>query len=327
MACVRFLILTLLLSSLPAFAASRISNADLRCIFQKPLEIGASVTGKLGQTLPVLGLTEYSLFGVTGADYRSSPSEQFILSYRKEDKDYFRNAYFRPKQFLWQNLSSILTRSEEQTGTGQVQRLLDGDRKENFKNSSIVLGVDLFYWDAIFDLCGYGIARMRMVRGSPVRTDTEFQMERLIEAAQKSGKILFLGTLPHENPDLVKINSETSGIPGFWRSQSSRCVESINYQLRKKCTPEKNCFLMEFEKLAKMLNEGKKLHVKSENKDIGLYEARPDGVHLSYLGSKYAAEQMRQAFEVHAPRCPTRVEESGTQNSAEDSSDGFSTAQ
>lgn len=291
----------------PSLAAeSRLDQATRRCVFRDSLEVGASVTGKVGQVIPVYALFEQWRFGVEDAYYNSSPSSLFLHHYRTQDPEY--DPRRRPRTYRAENLAHAITTSLPKAGTGQVDRMLDGDRREAFDRASIVLGVDLFYWDAIWGLCGYGNSWVTPMprswfRKEPKRMDTEYQIQRLIARARASKKVLVLGTVPEENPDKVIINSRRTGKDGFWYPQQYGCVRSINATLRQHCRVEQNCYLVELGKLVEELNADGKISVRKFDREIGLNEARPDGVHLSFLGSQGLAERMIEQFEAHPPAC------------------------
>jgi hypothetical protein len=82
-------------------------------------------------------------------------------------------------------------------------------------------------------------------------------------------------------------------------------VKSINETLRARCKVNNKCYLIDLEKVAKDLDDGKTVHVDSANRDIDLYQARPDGVHLSNLGAKAkaVAERMIDFFDKSPPSC------------------------
>jgi hypothetical protein len=321
------LLFALLLAGQVFAADTRLTPNTIQCVFKNPLEVGASVTGRVGETIPFFATAEWYLFGLH-PHYRGSPSSYFISHYRKLHPSFF---YARFKEGetgpvfpkvsaghtnTWRNLAYSITNEWEQTGAGQVASMLGGDHSEAYKEASIVVGIDLFYWDAIHDNCGYGMGRKTLGKiapgkWGPVRVDTEYQIQRLIENAKASGKVLYLGTLPYERPEEIPINSVATGVQGFWYPQQYSCVTSINATLKQFCKMEDGCYLMDFSALAEKLYRGEKLPVRSEHTEVSRLEARPDGVHLSYLGAKGAAEQMIDLFEAHPPSCGPKRSASG----------------
>lgn len=298
-----------------AFGGSRLTPGTIHCVFRKPVEVGASVTGRVGE-IPFFSTLERYVFGIQNAIYNGSPSHFFIWHYRQIEKEEFDKPQYKFGSNRSQNLAHAITNKLEHSGTGQIEHLLDGDNRQSFETASILLGVDLFYWDAIWGLCGYGMAKMRQVSIKGVgkkraRMDTEYQIERLIARAKAAKKTLVLGTLPYEDPNKVLINSDVTGVQGFWYPQKYQCVRSINETLKQRCLVKDGCYLFDMGALARDLNEGKMLHVESEKQDIDLYQARPDGVHLSYLGSKAAAERMVELFEKNPPSCGTGTSPAG----------------
>lgn len=328
------MLFTLLFAWLSFAADTRLRQSTIQCIFENPLEVGASVTGRVGETIPGFSLTERALFGVNGPRYRGSPSSYFISHYRKQHPSFiysrFKEGEYGPvlpkvsagNKNTWRNLAYAMTNEFREIGAGQTLRMLEGDYAKAFNESSIVVGIDLFYWDSIRDNCGFGMGlshNVELKKGEIVRrrSDTEYLIQQLTAKAKASGKTLVLGTLPYERPDLIPINSRITGIDGFWYPQDHACVTSINATLRQFCHIKDNCYLMDFGKMAERLYNGEKLPVKSEGVEIDRMQARPDGVHLSHLGSKGAAEEMIALFEKYPPSCPASKVQAREQESDE----------
>lgn len=291
-----------------SFAQTNLSASDLRCVFRKPLEVGASVTARVGEK-SWFRAAEKAGFNLDHFDYRGSPSQFFLAHYRAQDAEFAGPEYQSGSgQIL--NLAYGLSSHLEHSGSGQIENMLSGDRKEAFDRASIVVGVDLMYWDAIWNLCGYGEPVRRNIKKGdakvPERMDAEYQLARLISAAKRAGKVLVLGKLPFEDPDKVMINSARTGVPGFWYPQHQACVRSLNRVMTEHCRDDaegRGCYLVPVDDVVAKLNKGEKIFVSSLGVSLDLYGARPDGVHLSYGGSRGLAELMIERFEQNPPRC------------------------
>ena len=275
--------------------ASSLSTEVIKCVFDRPLEVGASVTAQLGSVVPVWGPFTALVYGAKNGPYAGSPSSDFISHYREMGL-LFAAPQYKVGDKKIENLARWTTQRMSDTGSGQVEGLLTGRNKETFQKSSLIVGVDLFYWDAIWNLCGYGKEATDENLGGQDdkderRSDTEYQIKRLIQASRDSGKVLMLGNIPHENPDLVKVNSHRND-GGIWWPQTPACVDSINATLAEHCTVANRCYLIDMAGMPNRLKD-----------KYDYYAIRPDGVHLSALGSKILAEEMIQKFESHPPSC------------------------
>ena len=91
-----------------------------------------------------------------------------------------------------------------------------------YENSSIIFGLDLFYWDAIWDTCGNG--RRLYSKDTNEIIDIEYQIERLIESAKEGGKTLILGTVPYDEGSKIFISAEITGVEGLWYPPTPSCV-------------------------------------------------------------------------------------------------------
>lgn len=287
--------------------ATNLSESVRRCVFQKPLEVGASVTGQIGDVVPLYSKFTSSFFDASSASYYGSPS-YFFVSYYRNLGTLFADPKFKFGDARPENIAEVITNKISHLGSGQIESLLAGSNHSLYLQSSIILGVDLFYWDAIHDQCGYGKKRLNQRLLGPKdlqirRSDTEYQIRRLIADAAAAGKVLFLGTVPTEDPQKIKINSEATGIRGMWYPQEPLCVESINKVLRENCTLQNRCYLVDLSAVVQQLNRGEKIYVESLARSIDLAEGRPDGVHLSNAGSLYVFEKMKKMFEANPPTC------------------------
>ena len=274
----------LFLASLIATSANArpLTHAERECVFKSPLSFGASITAETAAIIPgysgviaaralTRGIPYVPSFGV-------SPNRILLASYARK--------------LPWAhgpNISRMFTQSDEDYGSAQVDAMLTGKYSKEFERSSVVIGLDAFYWDAISNNCG-----------GPAGADSKART--LIQQAHAKGKVLILGTIPTEDPSKVLIDSESLGIHGLWYNPEKPCLDQINAVLRADCKPAKNCYLINIEAMVSTLNEGGTLSV--GGKDYSLYWIRPDGVHLSLHGSEYLYRQTVQALESSPPKCP-----------------------
>jgi hypothetical protein len=187
-------------------------------------------------------------------------------------------------------MGSYFPRNEKTLGSYQVTQMLDGDAQQTFNTASLIVGVDAFYWDAIANNCGYGNDE-----------GVEPLIVRLISEAKEKGITLVLGNVPHEVPTNVKIDSDRTGLQIFWWAPKPQCADSINTTLEANCTAENGCYIVGLKGLTDDLNCGWKLPVGKSK--YGLYELRPDGVHLSDKGAEFVSDQIRRAMVQNPPKC------------------------
>jgi len=104
-----------------------------------------------------------------------------------------------------------------------------------------------------------------------------------------------LGNVPHDKPEHVKIDSESLGIDGLWYKANHHCINNINKALEENCTKEKNCFLFDFKTFVDNLQNGQSMSHNGQS--YSLYDLRPDGVHLSTIGSELIGTLMMETLE------------------------------
>ena len=167
---------------------------------------------------------------------------------------------------------------------------MDGDKQSVFQKTSLVIGIDAFYWDAVQANCGGGPGT------------AELAIAELIQKAKATGTTLVLGNVPHENRQNIRIDSERLGISGMWYPLDVPCTDSINNTLQTLCTLENNCYIVDIKGMVDDLNCGMKLKL-ANGEAYGLYEMRPDGVQLSDKGAVYVSEKIMAQMEAHPPQC------------------------
>lgn len=293
-------------------------------VFHTPLFVGASITANLTRVIPAYNtLTAHVIgeipqevkdrtdswwmrkLGIRPEKQGSSPSHQVARKYRLAEilrytearrTEYAKIEDFRVSNSM--NLSRKITTKYAHIGTGQIESFLgeDAPLKDAYKESSIIMGIDLFYWDAVLDYCGHGGALTHNVTGK--RVDTEHRIRLLTEQAKQDGKVLMLGTVPYDSSEKVFLHSHITG----WNAPDPSCVYSINSTLRYHCREENNCYIVDLEEMVEKLYAGEKLSLKGGS-SYDLYQMRPDGVHLSDKGSQYVTEQMIDMLETNPPVC------------------------
>jgi hypothetical protein len=291
------------LAALPAQAEW--SRQEQMCTFRQPLFVGASVTAGMTQYIPY-----YSEL-LSGGRARSGANPGVFVSqyYRGQTAlgRFFNNLIHNEGAWMrrQRNRSVPFTNAHEHVGSSQIISMLspEGSRHELYSQSSIIFGLDFFYWDSIRDYCGFGNPLVH--RETRERVDVEFQIQQLTQDASAQGKILVLGTVTHDRPENVPIYDLNVSINnsqyGFWFPQDVSCVQSINESLRDHCQVENGCYLIDLYEMGEVLSRGDSLLFR--DKEYGLYEVRPDGVHLSLVGSMYVADQVIQALESSPPSC------------------------
>lgn len=254
------------------------------CTFKKTIVIGASISANTAMNIPMYytGIQALALIrGVFSIGYFGPGPHHQLLS------DYANQGLFAK---IYRNYSVMFTNEPEYWGSAQIFKLIKGSERPAFDRSSLIIGVDAFYWDAIQENCG-----------EHPRSAENAIIQLVNEAREKKIKLI-LGNVPDEEPKSVIIDSERLGIPGLWYKPDVTCALSINATLERVCLPENGCYVVDLYSMAARLNEGKKLSLK-DGSAWGLYRLRPDGVHLSFKGSRYVAEQIIDALEAHPPVC------------------------
>ena len=257
----------------------------LKNVFSKPLYLGASITAETcllpSQFFRAYWLVDLALWGI------HDPRHYFFNTYAYGKNPGKILVHHFNKLSSPIDLSVYFTNSNEHLGSFKIKKLLEDNSIENsiFNEATAIIGLDLFYWDAIWNTCGY-------------RKDgiyVEKQIKDLIERSFHSQKLLILGNVPHDKAEYIKIDSETLGIDGLWYKANQYCVNSINKALEENCTLKKNCVLFDFKTFVKNLQNGQSMTFKGQS--YSLYDLRPDGVHLSVIGSELIGRHMIETIE------------------------------
>jgi lysophospholipase L1-like esterase len=124
------------------------------------------------------------------------------------------------------------------------------------KDHSIVIGVDLFFWDSIYPTGQASVAALK----------------KLVQAAEEARIPLVLGDIP----DLI---------PGF---QSQRAL--LNQELKAACTRYKQCYLVPLSEVFQQIQKDR--HLVYNSKRYTIRELLPDGLHLGPVASAYIADMI-----------------------------------
>ncbi len=123
-----------------------------------------------------------------------------------------------------------------------------------------------------------------------------------------------LGTVPEEDPDLIPIrNMIFRGNPA-WAPQNLECVRQVNEVIRYTCGQYRNCHILDLHGMVEHIKDpdnrvstsGKFVDkdTKVEGEELYSYsELRPDGVHLSEVGSEIAARLLHDSLLESSPTC------------------------
>lgn len=271
-------------------------SPELRaCLTRKPIGFGASVMQATAKLIPGYQtlISRYEAYEAGEGLTPQNPKVPKPTSYRR---------------FGWSPLHSLTkmlggkaatrnvlhkgafyTDDVSKLGGQQIHSLLHGELKKTYQEASLLMAVDAFYWDAEWDACGSW-------------ADPIPHIEELTRKVRAHGKTLILGTVPHEDPRLVRIDIRRIGYDFAWRPPRLSCLTKINEALHRLCTPENNCYLVDLKGDIDVLKEGGKLEVAGVG-SFDYYEMRPDGVHLSDMGVLYIAQTVMKAFQTHPPIC------------------------
>jgi hypothetical protein len=127
---------------------------------------------------------------------------------------------------------------------------------QTLQDRSIIIGVDLFFWDSIYPTGPASVAALR----------------KLIQEAESARIPIVLGDIP----DLL---------PGF---QSQRAL--LNQELQAACTRYSQCYLVPLSEVFQQIQKDRSLVYQSKRYTIR--ELLPDGLHLGPIASAYVADMI-----------------------------------
>ena len=298
-----FALLTLVSIGVSVSSAAALDADKRQCIFRDVVAFGASVTQATpyyipGSNLLVDGIEIYGkFFGQSPlvAGFQSPLRERGFRSFGQSPIYYLSKSVQTPSfQPQLHYIGSSFTSKWTDLGSSQAFSLALGYRRNLFDAASLVVGIDAFYWDAVHSNCE--------LDSKSRANSAEAAIQTLIETSFTNGKILVLGNLPHENPANVRIDSTRTGVPYAWYPPNPDCVDRINATLSMFCKIEKSCYLIDLKSFGDDLNCGMKYKMLN-GRTYGLYELRPDGVHMSDKGAEAVGELINQALQNHPPNC------------------------
>lgn len=251
---------------LTLLAAPPAKPMPLDCAFRRMTTFGASISAntmiKTGINL-AFQATGYDAFGVSPVDKikNSRPGANTILDF---------SAMFG-----------------DPTGAEQIASMLA--RHRELAQSTAIIGIDAFYWDAAGNTC---------------YNDTpQTEIPRLIDFARQNHIVLVLGSVPHEDPNKVWWNNNFKALRNYtWRQPVESCVNIINSILATECRSQDQCYIADLESVVRTINSGGSLTLKN-GLSYDLYRVRPDGVHVSDFGSTFLMESILDAMESDPPSC------------------------
>lgn len=295
-------IMALFAGPLSAQAKPKLDPKIAACVGRDVLAFGASVTQGTPAKIPlwaqfVLGLEIYSKYkNIENLPKFSAPDAM------GRPRGYWYSPVSRFAGLLgakkFTNSGHLFNTEEEHLGSNQIDSMLSGGKRaKKFESASLIVGVDAFYWDAIWNTCEEYAGTMH----SP-----ENQIRSLILEARERKKFLILGNVPIENPANVRISSDRTGVENLWYPPEPSCAASINETLKDLCTYENNCYILDMKKMVDDINCG--VAMKTWNgSEYKYFDLRSDGVHLSLWGSRYISEQLYELLAARPPVCPEGI--------------------
>jgi len=285
----RLIVLTIFFATTVHAEKRPLTDQERQCLLASPILTGASITKPLAGITPgynflIALMADIQGKGILRLNIGPSPVDLLLNTYgaKVQRKDYT-------------NLAIARTTSYLDFGSRQLKNLIEGkELRPKFEAATVIFGLDLFYWDAMAGNC------------KPEDRIHEWIPE-LINQSNYHGIYTILATLPEEDPKQVLINTEgfilfsnpIYEIP-MWYPLHLNCVRMFNAELKKHCRIEKKCYLIDIDADVQTLNSGGTLRLRN-GRSYRRYAMRPDGVHLSNLGSIYIMEKMMDALEENPP--------------------------
>lgn len=289
-----FLSIPLLFSQLPGLA---LADDNMACVLESPVHIGASVTAETPEVLQLLRSLNIFTTYYNGLGKPLNPGQKVSRYFHAQMSDGFSQESLG--EVLWgydrsrhKNLAiAFSTKVGEHEGYMQVHELINknGENRAIYEEASIIFGVDLFYWDTVWNMCRF--------------RNMEPFIKDFVETVSQDGKTLVLATVPKDKAEYVPISRLSIGNRGLWWPPVESCVDEVNSALHKHCTIDESCFLVDLEKDVERLQQGERLTTPLSGHSYSLRQLRPDGVHLSRAGNRYLAEQVIAMMYEHPPQC------------------------
>lgn len=157
--------------------------------------------------------------------------------------------------------------------------MLEKVDENTLRGVKTIFGLDLFYWDAI--------------RGNCEGTVENFH--KLQALARKNKALLIVGNVPDERKTEVNV-----AVRMVWHPPAEACRLEINSLLKKHCIAP-TCYVVDMAKMVEELNSTGGLRM--DGNFFARKDLRPDGLHLSTMGSLILAESLLRQFDANPPLC------------------------
>lgn len=161
---------------------------------------------------------------------------------------------------------------------------------ENIKNSSAIVSMDAFYWDAIDGEALY-------VENNTCTQSLE-TLQMVVDFATTHQTPLILANIPGEKGtpvwDYVRFISN-------WREPFDNCYLAFNTKLKELCLPEQNCFIVDIDRVVSHLNDRTGVSWKGNTYYREDLRSKYDELHLTELGNEYIGFLIEEAIQAGRP--------------------------
>ena len=181
-------------------------------------------------------------------------------------------------------------------GSEQIEKILGEDRS-TFDQASVVIGVDLFYWDAI--LANEDASLCEAAKEA---------LNQLVIAAAGQDKPLIIGNIPDEKEENV-LDQFRQAVPA-WKPPLTSCREDLNNHISQACDAEMDCYVVDFFNIVNDLNDDGEIIVPEGEGEVSyeLSKVRTDGVHLTEVGSMILQNHIKDKLNTKRPQCAGEAE-------------------
>jgi hypothetical protein len=258
------------------------------CAFKKTIVIGASISAET-----LLHLDRKSRAFIKAANFFGGGVSS--LSSIGMNKTYGKS----PIRFLTEDLGAgeiILNTAARFTlplGTDQLSTLPENDA---FKDATAIVGIDAFYWNA-----AYAKYRSPDSDRSTCDDDELNQIRYFLWMAASKHQTVVLGNVPHEDANKIAYLQTRLGRFMMKDTPDPECADKINSLLKSDCLTTNSCYIVDMDARVQNLLAG---NLEEYNgKKFSYYDIRPDGIHVSPVGSKLIANEILKLLADHPPFC------------------------
>ncbi len=171
------------------------------------------------------------------------------------------NGVSNPAQKLAEKIVSTPDIKSKSRGGSRSTEIIAQLDDEAIKDRSIIVGLDLFFWDSTDATC----------------TTAQTQMTTLVDLAKNSNIPLVIAKVPRLNSVLRQ-----------------PCRNSINENIEQYCSADKRCYILNLEEIYQEISKAGGTEV------LGVFrkaqELLPDGLHVSDIGSEMLTVKLRELF-------------------------------